>query len=117
VARRKSSNKYPVYFALQLAMMTGDGKKQKFLLDEAVQLLPEEPLIVSLLGMFYALTGKEGKALECFTKACAEPKILRTRTPHLLSNRVHSCRAGQRETAFEWLERSVSSASRAGLFF
>jgi Flp pilus assembly protein TadD len=39
-------------------MMTGDWKEAKVLLDEAVQLLPEEPLIVSLLGVFYALTGR-----------------------------------------------------------
>jgi len=39
-------------------MMTGDLKEAKILLDEAVQLFPEEPLIVSLQSLFYALTGK-----------------------------------------------------------
>ncbi|MGB6624650.1 MAG: winged helix-turn-helix domain-containing protein, partial [Candidatus Acidiferrales bacterium] len=41
-------NKYPAYFAPQPAMMTGDWKEAKARLDEAVQLLPEEPLILSL---------------------------------------------------------------------
>jgi DNA-binding winged helix-turn-helix (wHTH) protein/tetratricopeptide (TPR) repeat protein len=41
-------NKYPVYFAPQPAMMAGDWKKAKVLLNEAMQLLPEEPLIASL---------------------------------------------------------------------
>src|SRR6202022_4974529 len=43
-------NKYPIYFAPQPAMMTGDWKKAKTLLDEAIQLLPEEPLITGCLG-------------------------------------------------------------------
>src|ERR1700724_4618310 len=51
-------NKYPVYFAPQLAILTGDWKAAKVLLEEAVELLPEEPLIVSLQGVFYALAGK-----------------------------------------------------------
>src|SRR5258708_3189219 len=67
-------NKYPVYFAVQLALMTGDLKEAKSLLDEALQLLPEEPLIVSLQGVYYASTGLAGKALDCLTTACAIPK-------------------------------------------
>jgi hypothetical protein len=39
-------------------MMTGDWKEAKVLLDEAAQLSPEEPLIVSLLGVYWALAGK-----------------------------------------------------------
>jgi len=111
------SNKYPVYFALQLAMMTGDWKEAKILLDEAVQLLPEEPLIVSLLGMFYALTGKEGKALECFTKACASPKSLGHAHHTYYQIACILAVLGQRETAFEWLERSVSSGFACWPFF
>ncbi len=111
------SNKYPVYFALQLAMMTGDWKEAKILLDEAVQLLPEEPLIVSLLGMFYALTGKEGKALECFTKACASPKSFGHAHHTYYQIACILAVLGQRETAFEWLERSVSSGFACWPFF
>jgi len=67
-------NKYPLYFAPQPAMMTGDGNEAKVLLDQAVQLLPEEPLIASLHGFFYARTGKEDQALACLNKAGANPK-------------------------------------------
>jgi DNA-binding winged helix-turn-helix (wHTH) protein/tetratricopeptide (TPR) repeat protein len=87
-------NKYPIYFAPQPAMMTGDLKEAKILLDEAAQLLPEEPLIVSLQGVFYALTGKDGKALDCLTRACASPKSFWTCAPQLLSIRMHSCLVG-----------------------
>jgi tetratricopeptide (TPR) repeat protein len=51
-------NKYPHYFAPQLAMMTRNWKEAKVLLDEALRLLPEEPLIVSLQCGLYALTGR-----------------------------------------------------------
>ena len=64
-------NRYPVFFAPQLAMLTGDLRAAKILLDEAVQILPDEPLIVSLLGVYYALTGLGEKALDCLTSACA----------------------------------------------
>jgi tetratricopeptide (TPR) repeat protein len=68
------SNKYAIYFAAQTAIMTQDWKEAKSLLDEALQLLPEEPLITSLQGVFYALTGRSEQALDCMTKACASPK-------------------------------------------
>jgi predicted Zn-dependent protease len=69
-------NKYPVYFAIQLALMTGDLREARALLHKAVKLLPEEPLIISLEGVYNALNGSEGKALDCFTTACASPKSL-----------------------------------------
>jgi len=79
-------NKYPVYFAVQLALLTGDLKEARALLDEAVQLLPEEPLIVSLEGVYYASKGLAGKALD---HGLCEPKILWACAPQLLSNRLH----------------------------
>ena len=102
-------NKYPIYFAPQLAMMTGDLKEAKALLDEADQLLPEEPLIVSLQGVFFALTGKEGKALDCLTKACAIPKSFGHAHHSYYQCACILAMLGQREAALEWLERSVSN--------
>src|ERR1700730_352854 len=111
------SNKYPVYFAPQPAMMAGDWKEAKLLLDEAMQLLPEEPLIVSLLGLFYALTGKPERALKCLTRACANPKSF--------GHAHHACCQvacilgvlGRPTEAFEWLERSVSTGFACWPFF
>src|SRR5712672_2452436 len=110
-------NKYPVYFAPQLAMMTGDWKEAKILLDEAIQLLPEEPLIVSLLGMFYALTGKEGKALDCLTTACASPKSFGHAHHSYYQFACILALLGRREAALEWLERSVSNGFACWPFF
>ena len=111
------SNKYPVYFAPQPAMMTGDWKQAKILLDEALQLLPEEPLIVSLQGLFYALTGKEGKALDCLTKACASPKSFGHAHHSYYQIACILAVLGQRAAAFEWLERSVSCGFACWPFF
>jgi DNA-binding winged helix-turn-helix (wHTH) protein/tetratricopeptide (TPR) repeat protein len=110
-------NKYPVYFAPQPAMMTGDWKEAKALLDEAVQLLPEEPLIVSLLGVYYALTGKAGPALECVTRACGSAKSFGHAHHAYYQIACILAVLGRREAAFEWLERSVSSGFACWPFF
>ena len=110
-------NKYPIYFAPQLAMMTGDWKESKALLDEAVQLLPEEPLIVSLQGVFYALTGNDRKALDCLAKACASPRSFGHAHHSYYQIACILALLGRREAAFGWLERSVSSGFACWPFF
>lgn len=110
-------NKYPIYFAPQPAMMSGDLKEAKILLDEALELLPEEPLVVSLQGVFYALTGNDRKALECLTKACANPKSFGHAHHSYYQIACILALLGQRQTAFDWLERSVSSGFACWPFF
>ena len=111
------TNKYPIYFAAQPAMMTGDLKEAKILLDEAAQLLPEDPLISSLQGVFYALTGKESKALDFMTAACASPKSFGHSHHSYYQIACILALLGQREAAFGWLERSVSSGFACWPFF
>jgi tetratricopeptide (TPR) repeat protein len=111
------SNKYPVYFGPQVSMMTGAWDDAKRLLDEAAQLLPEEPLIVSLFGLFYALTGQHDSALECLTRACTNPKSFGH--AHHTYYQVASILSvlGRPNEAFEWLERSVSAGFACWPFF
>jgi DNA-binding winged helix-turn-helix (wHTH) protein/Flp pilus assembly protein TadD len=110
-------NKYAIYFAPQPDMMTGDWKRAKALLGEALQLLPEEPLIISLQGVFYALTGKIEQALDCMTRACASPKSFGHAHHTYYQIACILGLAGQREDAFAWLERSVSSGFACWPFF
>ena len=110
-------SKYPVYFAPLLAMMTGDLNEAKTRLEEATQLLPEEPLIASSQGVYYALTGKEGKALDCLTRACASPKSFGHAHHSYYQIACILSLLGRREAAFEWLERSVSSGFACWPFF
>jgi tetratricopeptide (TPR) repeat protein len=110
-------NKYPLYFAPQLAMMTGEWKEAKTLLDEALQLLPEEPLTASLQGVFYAMTGKESKALDCLTRACAIPKSFGHAHHSYYQFACILALLQRRDAAFEWLQRSVSNGFACWPFF
>ena len=110
-------NKYPVYFAVQLALLAGDLKEAKLLLDEAVQLLPEEPLIVSLQGVYFASTGLAGKALDCVTTACASPKSFGHAHHSYYQVACTLAMLERHEPAFEWLERTVSTGFACWPFF
>jgi DNA-binding winged helix-turn-helix (wHTH) protein/tetratricopeptide (TPR) repeat protein len=111
------SNKYPAYFAPQPAMMMGDWKQAKTLLDEAVQLMPDEPLILSLQGVFYALTGREKAALTSLSQACANPKSFGHAHHTYYQIACILSLLGQAHAAFEWLERSVSNGFACWPFF
>lgn len=102
-------NKYPVYFAPQLAMRTGDWKEAETLLQEAVQMLPDEPMIVSLQGLFYAMTGQADRAMERVAKACASPKSFGHAHHTYYQIACILAVLKQPTAAFEWLERSVST--------
>jgi tetratricopeptide (TPR) repeat protein len=110
-------NKYALYFASQAAMMSGDWQEAKALLDEAIHLLPEEPLIISLMGLYWALTGKSEQALECVARACSTAKTFghAHHTYYQIAG-IFSL-LGRRAMAFEWLERSVSSGFACWPFF
>ncbi|HET7442345.1 MAG TPA: lysine decarboxylase transcriptional regulator CadC, partial [Terriglobales bacterium] len=110
-------NKYPIYYAPQPALMTGDWKEAKTLLDEAAQLLPDEPLIISLRGVFCALTGNDRKALDCLTKACASPKSFGHAHHTYYQIACILALLGKQQPAFEWLERSVSAGFACWPFF
>jgi len=110
-------NKYPVYFAPQLAMMTQDWHTAKVLLDEAAQHLPDEPLTVSLHGVFYALTGKSERALDCLTRACANPKSFGHAHHTYYQIACILALLERPAEAFAWLERSVSTGFACWPFF
>jgi DNA-binding winged helix-turn-helix (wHTH) protein len=112
-----ASNKYAIYFAPQPAMMTGDWKEAKALVHEALQLLPEEPLIISLEGVLYALTGRDEQALDCMTRACASAKSFGHAHHTYYQIACILALIGRLQTSFEWLERSVSSGFACWPFF
>ena len=116
--RTKSpGNKYPLYFAPYPAMMTGDWKEANRRMDEALQLVPNDPLVISLQGMLHALQGNADAAIDCVTRACSSPKSFGH--SHHTYYQIASTLAltGRRETAFEWLERSVSTGFACWPYF
>ncbi|MFZ0859333.1 MAG: winged helix-turn-helix domain-containing protein [Candidatus Sulfotelmatobacter sp.] len=110
-------NKYPLYFAPYPAMMTGDWKGASRLMEEALQLVPDDPLIISLQGVLHALMGNGEAAIACVTRACSSPKSFghAHHTYHQIACTL--ALTGRRETAFEWLERSVSTGFACWPFF
>jgi DNA-binding winged helix-turn-helix (wHTH) protein/tetratricopeptide (TPR) repeat protein len=110
-------NKYPLYFAPYPAMMTGDWKEASRLMEEALQLVPNDPLIISLEGLLHALMGNQDAAIECVTRACSSPKSFGHAHHTYYQIAATLALTGRRETAFEWLERSVSTGFACWPFF
>jgi DNA-binding winged helix-turn-helix (wHTH) protein/tetratricopeptide (TPR) repeat protein len=110
-------NKYAIYFAAYPAIMTGAWDEAKALLDEALQLLADDPIITSLQGVFYALTGKHDQALDCMNRACANPKSFGHAHHTYYQIACILALAGQLENSFAWLERSVSTGFACWPFF
>ncbi len=110
-------NKYAIYFAPQPAMMMGDWEEAKALLDEAIHLLPEEPLMISLLGVYWALTGNVEQSLECVARSCGNAKSFGH--SHHIYYQIACIFAllGRRDVAFDWLERTVNSGFACWPFF
>ena len=110
-------NKYALYFAPYPAMMTGEWKEATRLMDEAMAQLPHDPLIVSLKGLLHAMMGNADAAIECVTKACSNPKSFghAHHTYYQIAGTL--ALTGRPETAFEWLERSVSTGFACWPFF
>jgi DNA-binding winged helix-turn-helix (wHTH) protein len=111
------TNKYALYFALQHAMMTGHWDEAEILLHEALQVVPDEPLIISLQGVFFALTAKTDAALNCLAKACASPKSFGHAHHTYYQIACILALTGQGETSFQWLERSVSTGFACWPYF
>jgi DNA-binding winged helix-turn-helix (wHTH) protein/tetratricopeptide (TPR) repeat protein len=110
-------NKYAIYFGPYPAMMTGAWDEAGVLLDEALRLLADDPIITSLQGVFYALTGKHEQALDCMNRACANPKSFGHAHHTYYQIACILALGGQRENAFAWLERSVSTGFACWPFF
>jgi DNA-binding winged helix-turn-helix (wHTH) protein/tetratricopeptide (TPR) repeat protein len=110
-------HKYALYFAPQPAMMTGEWQEARILLDEAARLVPSEPLLISLQGVFFALTGKDEQALACVAKACASPKSVGHAHHSYYQIACILALLKQGEAAFAWLERSVSTGFACWPFF
>ena len=111
------SNKYVPYFAAQHALMTGDWNEAKALLDEAIQFFPEEPLIVSLLGVYWALLGNAEQAVESVTRACSSAKSFGHAHHTYYQIACIFSLLGRRDAAFEWLERAVNHGFACWPFF
>jgi DNA-binding winged helix-turn-helix (wHTH) protein/tetratricopeptide (TPR) repeat protein len=111
------TNKYPIYFAPFPAMMNGDWKEAGRLIDAALQLTPNDPLIISLQGLLHAFMGRKEEALDCVTRACSNPKTFGHAHHSYYQIAGTLALIGKPDTAFEWLERSVTTGFACWPFF
>jgi len=111
------ANKYALYFAPYPAMMTEDWKEASRLMEGALQFVPSDPLIISLQGLLHALMGNGEAAIDCVTRACSSPKSFGHAHHSYYQIACTLALTGRRETAFEWLERSVSTGFACWPFF
>lgn len=110
-------NKYAIYWAPLPDMMTGNWKEASRLVHEALQLVPHDPITISLQGLLHALMGNEEAAIECVTRACSSPKSFGH--AHHTYHQIACILAltGRWQTAFEWLERCISTGFACWPFF
>ena len=115
--RENPANKYAIYFAIELAVLTGEWDEAKRLLDEAAGLVQEEPMITALQGVLHASMGKTEQALRCMNRACTNPKSF----GHAHHTYYHIAGIlsllNRTEEAFHWLERSVDTGFACWPFF
>jgi DNA-binding winged helix-turn-helix (wHTH) protein/tetratricopeptide (TPR) repeat protein len=111
------SNKYALTFDAQLAMMTGRRDEATVLLNEALRLLPEDPLVISLQGAVLAQTGDHEGALDCMAQACANPKSFGHTHHTYYQIACILALTGRHKAGFDWLERSVSTGFACWPFF
>ncbi|HLV86596.1 MAG TPA: winged helix-turn-helix domain-containing protein [Candidatus Sulfotelmatobacter sp.] len=111
------SNKYVGYFAAQQALMAGAWDDAKVLLDESIQAFPEEPLVVSLLGTWWALMGNAERATDCITRACSSAKSFGHAHHTYYQIACIFSLLDRPDVAFEWLERSVNHGFACWPFF
>jgi DNA-binding winged helix-turn-helix (wHTH) protein/tetratricopeptide (TPR) repeat protein len=110
-------NKYALYFAPQVPMMIGDWEGASRLTAEALKRLPNEPMIIGLQGVLHALMGSSQAALDCATRACSIPKTFgHAHHTYYHIACIHAINE-RRDTAFEWLDRTVGSGFACWPFF
>jgi tetratricopeptide (TPR) repeat protein len=97
--------------------MSGDWDEAKSLLDEASELLPEEPIVESSMGVYWALRGDADQAMECVTRACSSAKSFGHAHHTYYQIACIFSLLERREVAFEWLERAVNHGFACWPFF
>ena len=110
-------NKYPLHYALQLAMMSGDWDEAQRLINEVHEFVHDEPLIISMQGVLHARMGRADAAQECVMRACANPRSFGHAHHSYYQIACIQALNGRRETAFAWLERTVNTGFACWPYF
>jgi tetratricopeptide (TPR) repeat protein len=105
--RESPQNKYLLWLRPQPALFRGDLESAKKYVASALELLPDEPLMISLNGMLHALHEDSAAALDCVHRAQESPRSFgHTHHTHYQIACTYAI-LGQSRKAFEWLERTI----------
>jgi TolB-like protein/Tfp pilus assembly protein PilF len=106
-ARQSPENKYLLWFRPLPALFRGDLESAKKHIDSALNLLPDEPLMISLNGVLHALHQNSGAAMDCVQRARESPRSFgHTHHTHYQIACTYAV-LGQAGKALEWLERTI----------
>ena len=106
-ARESPESKFFLWFRPQPALLRGELESAKNHVAAALQILPDEPMIISLNGVLLALQQDSRAALDCVHRACESPRSFgHTHHTHYQIACTYAV-LGQPGKAFEWLERTI----------
>jgi serine/threonine protein kinase/tetratricopeptide (TPR) repeat protein len=115
--KEKPESMYALWYHPYPALMTGDLDLAEQRLLVGLKLYPDEPLLVTLLGMLHARRNQRGPALECVRKALESPRSFgHTHHTYYQIACVYAA-LGEIEKAMGWLERSVETGNPCWPFF
>jgi eukaryotic-like serine/threonine-protein kinase len=113
----KPGTRYALWYHPQPALMLGHLDVAEQRLAVALELYPEEPLMVSLQGMLHARRSQRGPALECVRRAQENPHSFgHTHHTHYQIASVYAV-LGETDKAIAWLERSADTGNPCWPFF
>jgi DNA-binding winged helix-turn-helix (wHTH) protein/Tfp pilus assembly protein PilF len=108
---------YPIYFRPLPALLSGDLKTAAALLEDAIQILPDEPMVITLQGMLHAFRGENDLALESVRRACSAARSFgHTHHTYYQIACIHAV-LGDTQKSLEWLERTVNTGFACTPFF
>ena len=106
-----------LYYSAYPPLMSGDLDLAGQRLEAGLKLYPDEPLIISLQGMFHAWRNEPGPAVECVRKALDSPRSFgHTHHTHHQIACVYAV-LGDKGKAMAWLERSADTGFPCWPFF
>jgi len=113
----KPGTRYALWFHPYPPLLAGDLDRAEQRLAVGLRLYPEEPLLVTLLGMLHARRNQREPALECVRKALESPRSFgHTHHTYYQIACVYAA-LGEIDKAMGWLERSVETGNPCWPFF
>ena len=116
-ARASPGSKYALWLRLHALLLTNDLKTAEKYLPQTLAVAPEEPLYLSLHGIFHALRGEFEPALQCVRRTCETPYSFGHdhHTYYQLAS-IYSV-LGETEKALGWINRAVETGFPCWTFF